>query len=448
MAKNKGTTRKTDAGVSQATEQEQPESIETRPMTDADNPKRGGIIDEIARNRRESIEAELNEDRAEDDPDRVQLRGPAPGEEPEPATADPDAPAPEGAGGAEAEPGKEPETKSPGEGEAPQGASSGPEPETEPETEPEPKPAELMVRVSIDGEIKEVPATAITVPTRVNGADQEVGGQDLIKGFQMASAGQQRLREANRRMQEAQRLETQNKAQPPQKDTPTAEPDPATPDSDPGGISEGDALAMARKLQFGDEAEVADVIRQLQSPAQGRGEPATPQVSTQEVAQQAAAITEERQRYQKDLETVGEEHPEMFKDPILVRVAADFVHQIRAHDLTEAGYDLSGTTQEQRAAAYRAEQQQEMPGFRPNIDLFRLAAEATQTWTNTFNGAAGEAGEQPKKQDLAGKREAKRNAASPPKAATAFSAGPQTLKAPTRSQAVDTMRKARGQPVA
>lgn len=418
MAKKKGTTRKTEADVSRTEDPGEPEPVETRPMVDSDNPKRGSIIEEIARKRREDIEEELNEDRPADDPGRVQLRaeeGETDGAQPKP---DP-------------EPEPEPE----------------PEPgqlEPEPVLEPEPEPAELMVKVTIDGEVREVPASAITVPTKVNGTDKEVGGQELINGFQIASHGHKRLREANRRLQEAQRLENQNKAQQPEPDSLTVEPDPATPISDEEGISKEDSLVMARKFQFGDEEELAEVIRQIHRPAQGRGNPATPQASVQEVVDHSITKAAAQERFQKDVDTIEDEHPELKTDPILGTVAANFVHQIRSRDLVDAGYDLSGTTQMQREDAYRAEQLQGMPGFRSNIELFRLAAEATQAWTKTFSGAPGEPGEQ----GFEKKREAKRNAGQAPKAARAFSAKPQERLAPTRSQAVDIMRKARGQPVA
>ena len=134
--------------------------------------------------------------------------------------------------------------------------------------------------------------------------------------------------------------------------------------------------------------------------------------------------------------------------PPFARIAADVVHQVRAYDLEQAGYDLTGTTREQWAGAYRAEQLQGTPGFRPNIELFRVAAEATDKWATQLRGASPAPAAQQTETAFAGKREAKRTTATPLKTATAFSSKPAAAPTKSRSQKVEDMRKARGQMVA
>lgn len=293
------------------------------------------------------------------------------------------------------------------------------------------------------------------VKIKVYGEEREVSLEEVVRMAQRGEAAQKKFDEAERIRREAEEIVAGRSK--PAKETGT---DPAP--SDRGGeddagnaapaVKKGpDLRALAKALQFGDEEEAEQALRKLVDEIkEGRATGTTPagldEEKVTELVESRLARREAASAYQRDLETVGTEFPTIFNDPDLTYLAAQNVHRIRAQELIKAGYPdehvnaaLASADGQKRIMQVHA-QEVAKGNVRPNVEIFR---EACTTVSKKFGGQT----PTPPAPSRDKRVEEKRNLNQPPAARSArASMGQEAPKAPTRSDIVLDMRKARGQP--
>ena len=386
-----------------------PERKEPQLIDDSTNPKRMQLSDIYAK-RRAQLEEDVPDLAAQADDE------PAGGPEPD----EPQAPV------------EEPERPEKAGEEAPAASADGGEPEPEPAPKPAPvAPQEPMVVVSIDGKQVEVPASQVRTRAKVYGEEREIDGLEWLRGYQTSEAARQRLDQANelyRQVREAQSQQPQPAKQEQPEPEANAEP------------SDEEVEAIARKLQFGDEKEAAEVVRFL---LKARGKTQST-VSPEETAKLAAGLAQEQLEYNQAIDKAKEDYKDVLEDPGLQRIAVDYVHTLRSRYLQQIGHDLTGTTPQDWLRMYHAEQRN---GRVPrHADLLKQAGEATRQWRDGLVGKYAP----PPKQEPSGngfeeKREAKRKSPVPPTPATVRKEEPKAPPPPTGREIVQRMQRQRGQ---
>jgi hypothetical protein len=205
-------------------------------------------------------------------------------------------------------------------------------------------------------------------------------------------------------------------AQPPQQQTPAPVPQPF--------LDENTAKAMARQIAYGSEEEGAQALANLAANIAQRVQAS--QVDPNRLAQVTAAHVRDQMTLESNLQTIGQEFPEIFGDTTRSQLAALKLHEIR-----------------QRDAALGVQ--------KSNLELYREACSMVRTSLGTPQPRPAENTPPPVPQAapntvvsrddrLAGKR------AAPRPVRPASQRAPETMeRAPTGAEIVNQMRKARGQ---
>lgn len=367
MVDPKGTTPNAGGEPGEGNQPETPADIKS--MTDDVNPRRRTIADIVA-SRRKALETELNEDVPEDQ--RIAFGG-----DPDPSGDEPQTPPPDDAGSGEPPAGAgDPPPVPAGQGSGEPGGG-----------QPEPKvpPVEPMAKITLeDGREVEVPVSRITTTVKLDGVEKQVTGNELATGFQMASTSQARFREANRLWQEAQRLREQTPAPQPQQQPADGQPkegaDPAADDEN----EDAEYLKLIETIQFGEPQEAAKALKELDRRRGAATTAVDPERIIEEVTKRTLVVSEAQRQLNEDLTFVGSEYPGVFKDRTLMQEAAKAANALRAHHLTELGYDLSRATPQQVVNLYNAEQAKgTVPQQR---QIFLDAAEQTAKWVESLGG--------------------------------------------------------------
>lgn len=280
-------------------------------------------------------------------------------------------------------------------------------PAPEPQPEPAPEPESQVA--------PEAPAAPVAPePKRhrveVGGAVFDVDDAQLHELARMGAVANQALAHYQRQPQ------------------PQAAPSPAAahPSAPPAAaLDDETAKALVRRITYGDEAEGAKALQEAISLARPAPQP---QIDPARVAQFATQQAIQQMELRRNLETIGQEYPDVFNDSTLSQLAALKLHEIR-----------------QRDSALRVQ--------KPDLELYREAcnmvrgALAPREPQPQSGGERAPAATQaaPPAQPMAERLERKRAAPRNPSAVDRRSAAPETPRPPTGSEIVDAMRKSRGQ---
>ena len=93
-------------------------------------------------------------------------------------------------------------------------------------------------------------------------------------------------------------------------------------------ITEEESRHIAKRLQYGDEAESAQVIRQLAETIAQR-QPRQPQLDPEAVINAAVQRSQQQQTLNHNLNTIGQEYPEIFNSRVRSQVAALHLGELR-----------------------------------------------------------------------------------------------------------------------
>jgi hypothetical protein len=258
---------------------------------------------------------------------------------------------------------------------------------------------------------------------RVGGREIDMPEPDLIRAAELGVVSEARLRQAQQLHDEAMRLRTT----PPT--NPSAEPSPAAAPSQtlpviPPGLSRDEAEVLAEEFLYGDKAKVADAILRLSArPAQASG------IDPGAIAGEVHSRIGAQLRLESALNTFAQEYSEIVADSDLTTLAADYVQKLRNH------YAQTGTP-------------------RTELDLFREGGEMVRRAMSRWGGS--QPNPQPNNTPTpaapiarlpADRRVAVKRATPQAPAAAAAQSEAAPSAAPTGSQIVAQMRRARGQPV-
>lgn len=255
----------------------------------------------------------------------------------------------------------------------------------------------------------------------VNGQTLEFTEDELVKLAQRGLAADQRFQEAAQmRAQYQQALQNAQGAQ--QNAQPTI---PAAGQASPV-VDEAIAREISRRITFGSEEEQTKAISELIDVAArtaGRATQAPPPEQLVNIATQQALATI---RFENNMETIGREFKEIFEDRGLTLIAADAVNALRKK------YEMLGTPKSD-LDIYR-----EAGTFVKDRYVKPSSAQAQSPSTNATIQSAQAA-------PMTAKLERKRVAPQPPAAANKIASEAPQQVAPTGSQIVAQMRKARHQ---
>lgn len=186
-------------------------------------------------------------------------------------------------------------------------------------------------------------------------------------------------------------------------------------------LTEEEARQFAKKMQYGDEAETAQTIRELAETIAQR-QPRAPQIDPQQVISAAVQQAEQQRVLNRNLEIIGTEYPDIFSNNTLTQLAVLKLGEVRARN-------------------------QALNVAQPDLDAYREACSMVRTalggQPQPQPGAqvptAPQAASQPSRLDR------KRAAPSVPQAADRRPGAAVTQRYPSYSEVVDSYRKARGQ---
>lgn len=319
----------------------------------------------------------------------------------------------------------------------------------DPPDRPEPSaPSEQMITVvQMDGSELQVPASSVKLPVKINGEDRMVTAAEGIRGAQMVGAGQENLRKATIRLREAERLERDAQTRATVKPQAPAEEKPGdTPDAD----KDADRIEIAHAIQYGSEEEIAEALRKLQ------GRDTSGATPDEDLIKKAVAEGFDAQRrydaevhsaeaYRGDLNTFGDEFKDVLEDENTRRITANYTHAARAASLNHyLGYDVANMRPEEIKATFDRES---ASGALPlsNLDVLRIAGQATRDWTDTMVQGRSSVGPTPtvSESDFKAKRARKAAAPTPPAGATATPPAQHVPQRKTTSEKIAEMKQAR-----
>jgi len=256
---------------------------------------------------------------------------------------------------------------------------------------------------------------------------------------QLASVGAVALDAANRDQQEriVQAQRQQQGQQPhPQQQRPQQQPQ--APQQQRPMLSPEEAAALSRRLQYGNDTEGAAAVADMAQLIEARVRASNPQINPQALAQyatqQAIQQIQQQQALNFNLQTVGQEYPDVFADEGLSQLAALKLHGIRKRDqlLGVQKSDLVAyreACEEVRGVIYKNAPAQPQPTQDP---VHTLPSQASPT------SAAAQASR------FQAKRAAPR---SPQPAQRVIASETQERRYPSSSEIVAQMKKQRGQVV-
>lgn len=285
-----------------------------------------------------------------------------------------------------------------------------------------------------------VPAAPAPAPAQPESRLVEYGGVTYKVNEEqyakLASIGITALDAANRDQQEqAVQARRQPQAPQPQQQAQRPQQVPQAPQQQRQLLSPEEAAALSRRLQYGNDTEGASAVADMAQLIEARVRATNPQINPQALAQyatqQAIQQIQQQQALNFNLQTVGQEFPDVFADEGLSQLAALKLHGIRKRD------QLLGV-QKSDLAAYR-EACEEVRGVvhknlpaqpQPTPDPAPMLSQASQT------SAAAQASR------FQAKRAAPR---SPQPAQRVIASETQARSYPSNSEIVAQMKKQRGQ---
>lgn len=202
-------------------------------------------------------------------------------------------------------------------------------------------------------------------------------------------------------------------------------------------IDDAAARELARRIAYGSDEDQANAVKDLarRTVSSFEGRQQTPPLEKLVFAAKEQAKAEIR--FEQNLEVIGNEYPDIFKDSDLTLLAAKRVGELR---------------QKQATLAQAAMAEGRQPSLKPDIALYReacsevksryLAAPSQSVATASPPVQAAPAPVVATTERL----ERKRAAPKPPAAANATATMPELPRPPSGSDIVEMMRKARGQP--
>jgi hypothetical protein len=212
-----------------------------------------------------------------------------------------------------------------------------PEPVEEIETAPvvEAKPAKVEAQPKTEQE-PEPKVEPVKRKIKVNGGEMELSEDELVRAAQLGLASEQKFNQAARDKAEAQALlrqaqQLQQNSGVPQGATRATEQPVDRPSTHP--MDENEIKALAHKIQYGDAEATADAIRRLAEIGAATGR--APQGPTPEqVAAYAAEQALGAVRRESALNEFGSEYKDILADRYLTYLAAQNVQQLRQHYAT------------------------------------------------------------------------------------------------------------------
>jgi hypothetical protein len=204
--------------------------------------------------------------------------------------------------------------------------------------------------------------------------------------------------------------------QQPQQPSPQQPPEPAQPLVDPELVRE-----TVRRIQYGGEEDGATALSNLVQAVAGRVPQQQP-IDTNRIIQQAAAYTQQQQRYQADIATIQQEYKDVFADPQRQRLAEFNVNAIRQRNIATGKY------------------QSDLEVYREAGDLVLNALNLPRS--QPTEQAAFQAAQPAYRQDVI---ERKRTAPKPTTQVDRRAPSPSAPRQPSGSEIVERMRQQRGQ---
>lgn len=286
----------------------------------------------------------------------------------------------------------------------------------EPESAPEPEAAAAPVTATPEPALPSEPETPKRHRVEVGGATFDVDDGQLMELARMGAVANQALAQYQRNPQAPQQQvqPTSQPAAPP--------PAPATPTLD-----DETARSLVRRITYGDEAEGGKALQEAINLALAQ-RPPQPAIDPNRVVQVAVQQATQQIELRNNLNTIGQEYPEIFNDPTLSQLAALKLHEIRQRD-------TALRVQKPDLELYREACNMVRGAIAPREPQPQSGAERAPTATQAA----------PAPQPMAERLERKRAAPRNPSAVDRRAPAAETPRPPTGSEIVDAMRKARGQ---
>jgi hypothetical protein len=305
------------------------------------------------------------------------------------------------------------------------------DPEAEPEpgaAEPAPKPAAVKPAAPPPAPEPQTQAQQQRIITLPNGQQHAVTEEQLA---QLAAIGAVALEASRRAPEQPQQPQQQVQRQQPQ-------PQQQAPQQAPRQVlTPEESQALSRRIQYGNDQESAAALQDMTQLMAARLQAAYPQVNPQRIAEYATQQAMQRIQQQNELnwnlQTLGNEFPDVFGDKTLAQLAALKLHEIRQTDQLMGIQKPDLTAYREAAAAVRSA-------------VFKNAQPVPQpTLEPALNQQPSQASQEQAQQ---GRFEAKRAAPRSPQPAQRTLASPaESRRFPTNSEIVRQMQKSRGQVV-